>query len=254
MNMLPNYQILSTDTGQYLTLLTDTVISTQLRTKGSFESHLSRIAEAVFGLRGGGVLVDIGANIGTFSVPVAKATGCEVHAFEAQRVISQVLAANFVLNRISDGHVHHVMLAPERREDGCLLPVPDYGVPGNFGAYSVVPELYQRESLARMKSRGDTERVNVAALDDFGLDDVFLIKIDVEGAEIDVLRGSVKTIEESGFPPLIFEAWRDEWWVPKRIELLAYVESLGYVVQAMDENFFAQHKNTPAVEFLRIKT
>jgi len=252
--MLPDYQILETESGRYLTLRTDTVISAQLRTRGSFELHLSKIAEAVFRLRGGGALVDIGANIGTFSVPVARATGCEVHAFEAQRVISQVLSANFILNRISNGHVHHVMLGAASHEEGCLLPIPDYGELGNFGAYSVVPDLYRRESLARMRSGGLTEKVRVATLDDFGLDDVCLIKVDVEGAEIDVLKGAINTMEESGFPPLIFEAWRDEWWAAKRGELLAYVDSLGYIVQAMDENFFAQHKSTPSTEWFRIKS
>jgi hypothetical protein len=100
----------------------------------------------------------------------------------------------------------------------------------------------------RMGDSGETEEVQMRTLDSYALEDVFLVKVDVEGAELEVLQGALETLRESNFPPLIFEAWRDGSWSEKREELLSYVRDLGYELTPMDENYFAQHEGTPAEE------
>ncbi len=251
--MLPKTELISTASGQFLTLSTDTVISNQLRTKGHFEKHLVKLGEAIQRSQAGSIIIDVGANIGTFSIPIAIATGCEVHAFEAQRIMSQILSANFVINRIDNGHVHHVILDSEFRTDPRDLPIPDYEMPGNFGAYSTVPELFERESLARMEPSALVDHVQVATLDNYNLRNISLLKLDVEGAELNVLKGSTHTLINSSFPPIIFESWRDEWWSDQRREIINYLDSLGYSIQRMDENYLAQHKSTPDSKLIKIK-
>jgi len=243
---LPGVELVKTPGGAFLTLSTDTVIPRALKAEGGFERHLAQIATEVYRHYRGraGVLVDVGANIGTFSVPVARATGCSVVTFEAQRVISQLLGANLVINGIERGWVRNVILGAPGHEPVLHVPQVDYGQQGNFGAYAVDRSLFESQSLSRMRSLHETEAVQVHTLDDFNLADVFLIKIDVEGAELDVLRGAVRTLERNQFPPLLFETWRDDWWQPKRDALLSFVEQLGYDVTAMDENYFAQHRTS----------
>ena len=63
----------------------------------------------------------------------------------------------------------------------------------------------------------------------------------------------METLRESNFPPLIFEAWRDDWWTEKREQLLTFVRELGYEVSQLDENYFAQHADTPAEERLVVR-
>lgn len=242
---LPSIEFIKTANGNFLVFATDTIIPRCLRENGGFELHLCQIAVEVFKRRGrAGVLVDAGANIGTFSVPVSLVTGCNVVAFEAQRVVGQMLGGNFLLNGIDRAWVNNVILAGPGHAKVADIPAVDYSQPGNFGAYSVDAELFGRESLARMRAAKRTETVEVRTLDDFDLNDVFLIKLDVEGHELDVLKGGVRTLERNGYPPLLFEAWRDAWWQEKKQELLRFVTDLGYEVLAMDENFFAQHRST----------
>ena len=51
----------------------------------------------------GDIVIDGGANIGAFTIPLAKKVGKSgvVYAFEAQRVLSQLLSANVALNEVS---------------------------------------------------------------------------------------------------------------------------------------------------------
>jgi len=242
---LSKVELVQTANGSFLALASDTAIPSALREYGGFELHLCEIAVALAQRRGNGpgTLVDIGANIGTFCVPVARETGCRIVAFEAQRVIAQLLGATFLVNGIDRGWVHNVVLAAPGHSPFTSIPVVDYAQPGNFGAFSVKPELFAQQSVSRMRTTCESEPVETCTLDDFGLNDVFLVKIDVEGYELDVLLGSVATLERNGFPPLLFESWRDDWWQEKRRELLAFVASLGYTVTEIDENFLAQHRS-----------
>ena len=77
----------------------------------------------------------------------------------------------------------------------------------------------------------------------FRSDDVRLIKIDVEGMELEVLKGAVLTIQAHDYPPIMFEAWtHKEWFQPKRQELISFLESLGYEIHNMGEDNVAIHK------------
>ena len=68
----------------------------------------------------------------------------------------------------------------------------------------------------------------------FKLENIGLIKIDVEGFEKEVLLGGLETLVKNKFPPIIFESWGD--WkenegVPAkqiRNELLDTLKKIGY--------------------------
>lgn len=246
---LPNLEKIDTPNGSFLTFPTDMVIPRALRKEGGFESHLAVIATEMHRLHPGrrpGLLVDVGANIGTFCVPVARATGCSVIAFEAQRIISQILGANLVINGVEHGWVRNVVLGAPGHPAFMQLPMVDYSQQGNFGAYAVDRTLFGSQSLSRMRIQELTEAVAVCTLDDCGLENVFLVKLDVEGFELDVLKGAVRTLERNRFPPLVFETWRDDWWREKREALISFVTQLGYDVTIINENYFAQHRSSTA--------
>jgi FkbM family methyltransferase len=124
----------------------------------------------------GDVALDIGANLGAHTIPIARLVGPTgfVFAFEPQRVLFNILCGNVALNELVNVKAFPFALG---REPGQTRVMPlDYGGPNNFGGVSLGGE--------------QGEVVPVAPLDQVGLPKARLIKIDVEGMELEVLLGA----------------------------------------------------------------
>ncbi len=158
----------------------------------------------------GAVVLDIGANIGAHTVPLAQLVGPGgvVVAFEPQPVLHQILCANVVLNSIPN--VLSYAMALGDCEGECLIPVLDYSQPNNFGGIGM-----------DMVEEGDT--VPLGMLDGFQLERVDFIKLDVEGFESKVLEGATNTIERCR-PIMYIENDRED----KSAELIQRLFDMGY--------------------------
>jgi len=133
-----------------------------------------------------GIIVEAGANMGIHTVPMAAQLAKQnrtLYAFEPQPVIFQQLCANLALNALMN--VRALPYACGSQNTALAFEVPDYNNIGNFGGTSMtgtmsgsVPESTHRETV---------QCVRLDALLTDG--DVGVIKIDVEGLELDVLKG-----------------------------------------------------------------
>src|SRR5262249_44856357 len=131
----------------------------------------------------GSVVLDVGANVGIVTLPLARAVGPQgqVHAFEPHPEVRQRLKRNVALNNLSNVTIcgDAVGAVPG--------PAPLYGNgTGNGGAASLAPG----------PTLGETFTVEVRTLDSYTADlpRVDLIKIDVEGADFAVLEGARETM------------------------------------------------------------
>jgi len=132
-------------------------------------------------------IIDVGANIGGFTVPFSKYAR-KVHAFEPIPETADQLDYNLAQNGTTNVVVHRAGLSDA---SGVLYPrrAPDAG----------------STSLSSAHKDGDEETVPVTTLDEcFGSIKISFIKIDVEGMEVSVLRGGAKLIAASR-PVIFFE-------------------------------------------------
>jgi len=70
-------------------------------------------------------------------------------------------------------------------------------------------------------------------LDNYLLENIGFIKIDVEGMEEKVLRGGIGTIIRNNYPPILFELWPVNWngmTQEKHNSLQKFLEDLGYKI------------------------
>jgi FkbM family methyltransferase len=160
-------------------------------------------------LKPGDIAVEAGANIGALTVPIAQRVGREgrVYAFEPQRLVYQMLCGNLALNAIEN--VFALAVAVGDRAGQVRMPTIHYGEDHNYGGVSLGNE--QGEAVA------------MGTVDALGLDRLDLLKADVEGAELLVLRGAEATIRKY-WPVLYLEDDRRE----QSPALLGYIRSLGY--------------------------
>jgi FkbM family methyltransferase len=165
---------------------------------GTYEARIVRILKNF--LNKGDTFIDVGANIGYLT---AIAAGCvgregEVHSFEPVpeyfRKLRKLAKMNnqfkIVVNQFALGDV----------EGKVKIYVPE----GNIGNSTIIPDLISKTKLKKII------KVPIHRLDEYirekKLNNIKLIKIDVEGFEFPVLKGLEKYFSESrntGTCPLI---------------------------------------------------
>jgi FkbM family methyltransferase len=236
--MIPNCELVKVDGTQFLVFKGQDLISNHLKQE-LYENDIHQLALKLLIGKSDGLVLDIGANLGTFCVPLArKIPQLKFHAFEPQRIVSYQLCANVVINSLENVYVYELALSNENASID--LAMPDYAKETNIGAFSIDKEV--RENEYECKTVNTTDRIDVAPLDFLTLDNIKLIKIDVEGHELEVLKGGIETIKASNYPPIIFEAWTwKPWFEPKRKALFEYLEGHGYEIQQLGHNNIAQH-------------
>ncbi len=146
------------------------------------------------------VFFDIGANQGLFSIMVSQRTKqkTQVHAFEPSTRDRAMLDRNVRLNRLRNVHVHPYALGSQASDCATLHVVNG----SETGCNSLRPPASDAGSDLTV------ETVSVRTLDEFiaknnTVPDV--IKMDVEGAELDVLQGATRLLSAARKPIWLVE-------------------------------------------------
>lgn len=156
-------------------------------------------------------VADIGANIGTHSLAMARLVGPygHVYAFEPQDVIFQTLCANMGINSIYYATCRQYIVS-----DVCgigLMPKADYNQIDNYGGIQAGDKGDNGYPVPKIR----IDSLNIERLD--------FIKIDVEGMEAQTIRGAEKTIKRCQ-PYLYVE--NDQ--IDKSEELINLIKDMGY--------------------------
>jgi len=144
------------------------------------------------------VIFDIGANIGTFTTWMARAfpTG-KIYAFEPQRAIFQMLSGNAAINNLYNVYTHNIALGQENKK--IRFSEPNYFEKNDYGTFSLVEDIIAQKT-------NNVITIESKTLDSFveyyDIEKIDLLKIDVEGMDLDVLIGGIETIKK--YLPIIF--------------------------------------------------
>ncbi len=213
--------------GTRLELYLGNDVSRQIYIAGCFDPNEFAFLDRM--LRPGMTFLDIGANEGVYSVFAARRVGAAgaVWSFEPSRREIDRLKRNLAINGLA-ARVFPIALAESAGE--AELTVAGYG---HEGQNTIGGMAYEDTEVA------SRERVEIARLDDIVEREaparIDAMKLDVEGAELRVLRGAEAALGRYR-PIVLFEALEAALRLQgtSRRELCDWLESRGYALHLFD--------------------
>jgi FkbM family methyltransferase len=223
----------------------DLSLTPELMLTGEFDSRFLKFVSRF--INPGSTVVDVGANIGFFTLSMAQASGPHghVYAIESNPAALRILTDNVTMNCFDD-RVTLFPVAAGRKQGH----VPFTHNPPFLGG-SFVGEPHE------MSARPSTDSVETFEVDSARLDEILsdcrsiaLVKIDVEGREVDVLAGLTGLLDGRIIRAIdlriIEEAIGDRW--PEFEELLNdLVHRRGAVPSVIGRDGQTQHISLNAI-------
>ena len=182
------------------------LVSKSLDLLGEYSESEARLFRAL--VRPGDTVLYVGANIGAHAVALAGFVGPagRVHAFEPGAETASFLRANVALNALDERVLVHQVAVGNGSVHHLTLVTTD----GNYGTAYLSearppppPDAHPRGRAQGAEAEGSgsgrgLSSVRVVGLDDFaalaGLEGLRLVKIDVEGHDLQVLQGARRLI------------------------------------------------------------
>jgi FkbM family methyltransferase len=199
------HEILRAEDFHFYTFKNDTCISDSLRGNKIFEkflvAFLSKLVDPDKNM------LDVGSNIGVWSIVYSTFMKASIYAFEPQEEIFNCLTKNIILNQCKNVIPYNFALSDKKTN---YLMNASYEKNDNFGAFRISSD----GSLTIQSEIGDS----------LNLSNIGFIKMDVEGHELQALKGLSNTIQVSK-PLLLIEIHMTQ---ENCNETFQYIVSLGY--------------------------
>jgi len=191
--------------------------------KGVYEPHVTAAIRRV--LRPGDTFVDLGVNVGYFSLLAASLVGRagNVIGFEARPDNASLARQSARENGFENITIHSLAVAEKEKVLKMLAP--------NHTSLSVVVDA------SRADCQSGFVEIRAVAVDDMleGVADVDVIKMDIDGGEFQAVQGMIATLRR--WKPILFFEFcpftLDEYGQTKPEELIREIQSLGYQIFAL---------------------
>lgn len=221
----PNLGSTDTNVGEFIVYKNDTIVSQSIALYGEYS--FAEIAIMSRYLNQESLYVDVGTNIGYHAVAVNHFIGCNVIGFEPHPHHFAVVAHN-----VKDRNIVIYNAAASNKTGTIHIADFDESEIGNYGEVS---------------KNNDGVEVQSIKLDDLKLETCTVIKIDVEGHELNVMKGASRTIKKHR-PVIFFEALQENNWEECR-QYLAEKDYKTYWVVCRVRPLHTTYKETDANPF-----
>lgn len=169
----------------------------------------------------GGTFVDIGSSIGNYTMVFSQLADV-VYSFEPITTTYFHQALNLLINKIDNVHMYNIGLGNE-----CGL------------TNMWIDDLSKASGGGVIQEDGEYV-INITKLDLFNIEDVRVMKIDIEGHEIEAMKGAVETIKKCK-PDLFIECSTETF----RQQVTSFLQSLDLGYKIYPQSF----NNTPTYLF-----
>ncbi|MFC2494678.1 MAG: FkbM family methyltransferase [Candidatus Absconditicoccaceae bacterium] len=207
--------------------VTNSFLAKEVAIKGYYEKGTS--SYFCDNIKKGSVFLDIGANIGYYSLIASKKVGLDgrVIAFEPVKKNYEALLKNIEINSITNVSVFNFGLGNKEETSKIHLIDSDSG-----------------KSSIMVDYQGDIEQIQMKKFDDLDLDfdksKVQFIKIDVEGYEFEVLKGMRNLLQENRTLEIMMEfspEYYKEFGKDYTVQFIDFIYELGFNAFDVDHGF-----------------
>ena len=178
------------------------------------------------------IFIDVGANVGVFSLVAALiAKNGEIHAFEPSMRLFGNLKENIALNGFTNIKTNNLGLFSETTNKTLHHPkgvgMVNAGAASLFQEVQIDTDNFESETISLVTLDNYVEKNNLLRID--------LIKMDIEGAEMNALQGATRSLVQFK-PQILMEL--DEAYLHRAgssfTEVLDFWNNLNYEVNTID--------------------
>lgn len=167
------------------------IVANAIKTGKLFDEAILDVAKSF--VKPGSIILDIGANYGQMTIALSKlASDTEVWAFEAQKMVYEILEKNINANKVTNAKAFYNAVYNVNDME-FKFPVPDLVKFPTYGSYGL--DLNAKEGIT----------VNSLTIDSLEFNrPISFAKIDIQGSDLAAMQGAVNTIAKHKMP-IIFE-------------------------------------------------
>jgi len=170
-------------------------------------------------------MIDIGANIGTTTLLMNEVLTDSYKIHSIEPIYNNILLKNVIDNNL-ENRVNVYSCGIGKEEQIVSIKTIDLNSGLNFGATSIINRI--------SAPNNNTTNIKIVPLDLFCFDNVSLIKIDVEGMEIETLEGGYNLISQCK-PTILLETYKIKELQESNI--FKKLEQIGYKINSIPEGY-----------------
>lgn len=221
-------QVVLTNFGSLTKLDLTQYLSAEIFLFGSFEPHVLRLFELIASVSSTRIFFDVGANIGQHSLFAGSQLNASVYSFEPNPVVFKRLVENIVLNNLTSCiQPYNLAIANVPTK---IQIVVDSEVNDGTAYIKMVDREHHENSLDATTLALFCREHNISHID--------LLKIDVEGAELLVLKGADELLSESLARFIVIEVCETHLnrYFNSAAELISLLNQYGYTGKIIKGN------------------